>query len=353
MEKKRQHTISPKVFGLLFHLVLWTTWIGLPIVNAADNQKFQLFAIWLVPGILLCHLPMFLINTELLIPRVLKRRGVGAYLLSLLLLVVAFSAIYFSYKQFIIPAEVRFHRNDLFWSVVPVIFAAAISTGYGFIVYLNSQAQAQAEENEERLRSELSFLRSQISPHFIFNILNSLVYLIRTDTPLAESVTIRLSELMRYMLYSSEDAQVPLADEIDYLSNYIGLQEVRFGEDVAIRFRYEGDPGSHQIEPMILIPFVENAFKHGVGMVAAPVIDIVLSIRGDRLTFEVENKVSGDNRDSKDASSGIGLRNVRRRLELLYPSRHLLDAGERDGWFRVQLALQLAPVRSRPTPLPV
>jgi len=346
MERKKPYLNPRRIFPILFHVILWGTWIGLPIVNAGDNDRFQTFAMWLAPGVLLSHLPLFLLNTEWLIPRIMKHRGMGSYLLSLLVTVVGFSAFYWSYKQFFIPAEVRFHRNDLFWSVIPVLFVTAISTGYGLLTYFNDQIQAQAEEKEERLKSELSFLRSQISPHFIFNILNSLVYLIRNDTPLAESVTIRLSELMRYMLYSSEDAQVPLAAEVDYLSNYIGLQEVRFGEDVAIRFHQKGNPGGHPIEPMILIPFVENAFKHGVGMIEAPVIEISLTVEGKDLSFRVRNKLSPDEADSKDASSGIGLRNVRRRLELLYPGRHQLQAGEQDGWFDVLLSLELSEARN-------
>ena len=347
----KSHTMAMKIFGLqitgarlwpvLFHLVLWSLWIGLPLVNSANNSHFQRFMIAMIP-INLGHIPLFLLNSEWLIPQVFRKRSVPVYLLSLLLLIAVFSVVHLLLKEWIMPDDLMRRHWDVFWAVVPVVFVTAISTGYGFMTFLLKQERARREEQQERLQSELSFLRSQISPHFIFNVLNSIVYLIRSQSQLAEHVTIKLSELMRYMLYESNDAQVPLDREIDYLRNYVELQKIRFEEDVDIRLHIEGEADIQPIEPMLLIPFVENAFKHGVGMIEAPFIDIFLKIAPAELKFEVRNKISDYPEEDKDSSSGIGLKNVRRRLELLYPHQHRLQASQEGDTYIVKLSLQLS-----------
>lgn len=337
--KKDQHTQYPgRIFPWIFHLVLWSVWIGLPFLNAGENERNFSFALWMLP-VTLSRIPFFLLNTEWLIPRIFRKRGIGAYLVGLILLIATFSILGQVYKFTLIPDGVLGKRVDWFWSIIPVVFIAAISTGYGFIIYLLRQDQVRQEEQQQRLTSELSFLRSQISPHFIFNILNSIVYLIRSKSDQAESVTIKLSELMRYMLYTPQEEQVPIEKEIEYLENYIALQETRFGEDVAIHFEKKGHSSSLAIEPMILIPFVENAFKHGVGLVSDPIISITVEVSRSEFVFSVRNKIGPETAMEKDESSGIGLKNVKRRLELLYPENHQLIILDDDGWFSVELRL--------------
>lgn len=327
-----------KLFPWIFHLILWSAWIGVPFLNAGENERNFSFALWMLP-VTFTRIPFFLLNTEWLIPRIFRKRGIGPYLVSLIVLIAIFSVMGQLYKITFIPQHILGKRTDWFWAITPVLFVAAISTGYGFILYLLRQDRVRQEEQQQRLTSELSFLRSQISPHFIFNILNSIVYLIRSKSDQAESVTIKLSELMRYMLYTPQEEQVPIEKEIEYLENYIALQETRFGEDVNIKFEKTGGDSSLAIEPMILIPFVENAFKHGVGLVDDPLIDIKAQIAEQSFTFFVRNKIGPETVTEKDASSGIGLKNVKRRLELLYPDNHLLDISEDDGWFTVSLTL--------------
>jgi LytS/YehU family sensor histidine kinase len=225
--------------------------------------------------------------------------------------------------------------------MLAIILVGAISTGFGLLNYVAAQEKIQEEKLKERLQSELSFLRTQISPHFIFNILNSIVYLIRSKSELAEPITIKLSEIIRYMLYISERVEVPLEKELGYLVSYIDLQKVRFGNDVDIRFQETGNASGQMIEPMILIPFVENAFKHGIGMVSDPIIEMDLRIEGNKLSFSVKNKITPEPASDKSEGSGIGLRNVQRRLELLYPDAHQLDIRNENGWFWIQLTLTL------------
>jgi len=158
---------SDVLFKLVFHLVLWSIWIGLPIINSGDNEKHRNFSIAVIP-IALTNIPLFLLNSEWLIPKVFGKKGILVYLLSLLGLIAFFAFFQNFLKELIIPHELFRKHNDLFWAVVPVLFVTAISTGYGFITLLLKQEKSRQLEREERLNSELSFLRSQISPHFIF-----------------------------------------------------------------------------------------------------------------------------------------------------------------------------------------
>ena len=329
-------------FRVLFHILFWTYWLAGPFL-AWENDEDRLNMLLRLFPMMLTNIPLFFINTEWLAPRLLRKRGIAPYLLSLAALVAVFALVQVAMKSWLLHCPFENELQSSSRVFFAVMFVTAVSTGYALTTYLASQEKAREQERRERLQSELSFLRSQISPHFIFNILNSIVYLIRSRSALAEPVTIKLSELMRYMLYESADSQIALEKELEYLENYIDLQKIRFEEDVDIRFQVEGRPGAWRIEPMLMIPFVENAFKHGVGMIAEPVIDVLATIDEQELNFSVRNKIAPGGADVKDGSSGIGLRNVTRRLELLYPDKHRLDIRQENNWFIVQLNLRLHP----------
>jgi LytS/YehU family sensor histidine kinase len=153
---------------------------------------------------------------------------------------------------------------------------------------------------------------------------------------------IKLSELMRYMLYESDEKKVPLSKEIEYLESYIDLQKLRFGEDVTIELinQIPKEELQTNIEPMLLVPFVENAFKHGMG-VDKPIIQICAGVQNKKLEFDVKNKFMADENESKDAGSGIGLENVESRLSLLYPKEYKLVVSKENNLFHVHLTLNL------------
>lgn len=336
---------SQRIFKISFLLLFFGIWLGLPFFNADFNDEKSVRFLKAIFPLNLTSVFLFFINSELLMPRILPKYGIKQYMTSLVVLVIGFIILQSFMRDWLLhphgsQAKPFNFSRFAFFSVFPVIMIAAISTVYGFINYLSKEEKNKQYEKEERLNSELSFLRSQISPHFIFNVLNSIVYLIRSKSDSAESVTIKLSELMRYMLYESESEQVPLDKELNYLTNYIELQKVRFDEDVEINLKLEGNRSSQLIEPMLLIPFVENAFKHGVGMIENPTIDIYSLSGNDEFFFEVKNKIAPESSEDKDSSSGIGLKNVKRRLELLYPNRHSLDIIKENGWFTVRLKIK-------------
>jgi LytS/YehU family sensor histidine kinase len=229
------------------------------------------------------------------------------------------------------------------------ILTIAISTTFRLVSDKLEADQLAKDRQEEYLKTELSFLRSQINPHFIFNILNNLVALEELKSPELGPTILKLSALMQYMLYETDEERVPLAKEVDYLQSYIDLQKQRFGDKVPVTVSFNASPDpsperpsrNFEIEPMLLIPFVENAFKHGVGMIDHPAIDIAMEVRGKTLHFSVRNRFNPASEEVKDKGSGIGLGNVKRRLKILYGNQQTLQISREDGWFIVSLLLNL------------
>lgn len=220
-------------------------------------------------------------------------------------------------------------------------FFFASSMMYQLIRDREKTDRINKEKETENLKTELSLLRSQASPHFMFNVLNNMVALARKKSDLLEPSLIKLSSLMRYMIYEAEEDKVPLEKEIEYLQSYIDLQQQRFGKNVQIDLNILPQDQHYEIEPMLLIPFVENAFKHGTGMIENARIEIDLHAKNKTLTFAVRNRYNPASEEIRDKSSGIGLANVKRRLKLLYGKKHELLISKNDHQFSVSLKLNL------------
>lgn len=238
-----------------------------------------------------------------------------------------------------IEHRIRRHRaEENNATVIFVLLGFMISTVLCETREWYKQDRRRKEMEKEKLLSELSFLKSQVNPHFLFNSLNGIYALAIKKSDKTPEALLQLSDLLRHMLYDADQKLVPLTKEVDYLKNYIQLQRLRLQEDAKISFEVKGDLSKMMIEPMLFIPFVENAFKHGVDSEGAE-IRIKLSVEGDRLTFEVVNRIS--RAKSKDASSGIGLANVKKRLDLHYGNDYVLNYGQSQGFFKVDLQLNL------------
>ncbi|PJJ83258.1 sensor histidine kinase [Mucilaginibacter auburnensis] len=239
----------------------------------------------------------------------------------------------------------RFSRGPryMYLDLLSPLIAILLSVCYRIIIDNRAKQQLLKERETAHLKSELTFLRSQISPHFIFNVLNNLVALARKKSDALEPAIVSLSQLMRYMLYESDDAKVLLGKEVEYIKSFISLQMLRFRDTVKTNLNVEGNIDFYAIEPMLLIPFVENAFKHGTGTLETAVIDISLSVNEEKriMHFNVTNDV-GPADDSKDSNSGIGIANVRRRLAILYPNKHELTISNTPDKFTVDLTIHLA-----------
>jgi two-component system, LytTR family, sensor histidine kinase AlgZ len=203
------------------------------------------------------------------------------------------------------------------------------------------QARNRAIENE-RLTAELNFLKAQINPHFLFNTLNNLYYLAFTQSPNTTEVIEKLSCMMRYMIYDSNHNRVLLQKEIDYMQNYISLERLRLNNQIPISFEVAGNPDCEFIAPLILSTFLENAFKHGVSNNNPQAwVKIYIRLQGKACTYTVENSKLPPQAASPLEKSGIGLLNVRRRLELSYPGQHELQVQEGADRYFVELKLNL------------
>ncbi len=284
---------------------------------------------------------LFYLNAIVLIPKLVYKRKFLFYVLLQILIVAAFILFQWMFFTFVIQ-QMSFSLSNFFlFNIFPYLFILACSTAYRMIQDRMKTEQLSQERVTETLKTELSFLRSQVNPHFMFNVLNNMVALARKKSDLLEPSLIQLSSLLRYMLYETDEDKVPLQKEVEYLNSYIDLQKQRFGKKLIVNMDVEISENSYEIEPMLLIPFVENAFKHGTGMIEEPVINIQLKACNKQVYFSVENKFNGASKEVKDKTSGIGLTNVKRRLNLLYGNHHTLHIKNENGWFVTSLQLHL------------
>jgi len=330
-----------KVAIVFFHILAWIILFTLPTLfhREPDQQhvnfksmfsvRFLIFdAFWIL---------FFYFNLLVLIPKFLNRKKLGIYIFLLILLFAVFIVVINIFPK---EGERPGLHREYFFAIFPYLFIWAMSTVYWFVTDKISTEQLMKEKENENLKTELSFLRSQVSPHFLFNVLNNMVAMARLKSDQLEPSLIRLSGLMRYMLYESDETSVTLLRETEYVNSYIELQKIRYAKSLFIKV--DMDRGDNQlIEPMLLIPFIENAFKHGTGTIDDPTIEISLKISEGLIDFRVKNKFDPANEEIKDRTSGIGLPNVIRRLNLLYEQKHILSINKENGWFSISLQIKL------------
>ncbi|GAB3523088.1 hypothetical protein GCM10027442_49190 [Emticicia fontis] len=215
----------------------------------------------------------------------------------------------------------------------------------GMLKFVEDWFELEAKKKEienEKLTAELRFLKAQINPHFLFNTLNNLYSLAFTHSPNTTEVIAKLSKMMRYMLYDSNHPKVPLEKEIEYIENYISLEKLRLNHSIPIDFEVKGKTNQVLIVPLVLIAFLENAFKHGVnGNDPNSWVKVLLYIDGKTCIYNVENSTFISTNGRIKESSGIGLQNLKRRLELSYPNGHELKVEKKDNKHSIQLKIDL------------
>ena len=340
-----------KYLYIFLHIIMWLGYTALPYLNAVlrDTSKPQINPYtnpYYLAYVSFSSILLFYLHSQYLFPKVYKQKPIRYFLYLIVIISVLLIGRFQARVIFVGGKDIN---QSLFYvnGFIQYLYIFGISASYSFFSDYQKQQSIQRENENERLKSELSFLRSQISPHFMFNLLNSLVALNRKKSNLVEPVLLKMSDLLRYMLYEKDDKQISLDNEVKYLQNYIDLQKLRFGDYVDIDFDVKAPTFSKNIEPMLLIPFVENAFKHGVGMIEKPIIRVELQTIENQLFFKVTNKFSNDIQEVKDGASGIGLNNVKRRLELLYPSQHSLTVVDKDNIYTTELKLQLRQINQQ------
>jgi len=334
----------------LQHILFWTvSYVFLVNFFSTSNRVEKidyiytaLFHVSLVTAVYL--------NIWILIPRVLQKGKYLVYFLCLLALIYTgaqFNQVTFNHLvDLVLPGYYFISFYDigdiLKFVFVYVALTSLLKLSKGWFLLTRAEKQIMLI-NQKKVETELKALKSQINPHFLFNSLNNIYSLSMGETGKAPAAILKLSDLMRYMLYESNEEKVSLEKEIAFLENYIDLQRLRSDRRSKIEYYRDGSPGGLKIAPLLFLPLVENSFKHGIkGDPAGGYVMININIGENNLEMSLENnkgKVDG----VKDLeNSGIGLANVKRRLELLYPEKSLLEIKETGSDFKVKLKLELS-----------
>lgn len=257
-------------------------------------------------------------------------------------LTIAITLVFGSVNYLVI---IKYHNSEIsfLFSCFYLLLFMAITTALKTAKAWYDQRLLLREIQAQHLQTELELLKSQINPHFIFNTLNNLYGVIRKSDERAARGIATLSHLMRYMIHDSEVEQIALLKEIEQIERFIELQRLRFSKDdeITIDLHTRGDVSAVALPPMLLLPFVENAFKHGISLASPSYVIIDIHADKKRLRFSVRNSLHSRKESPREDTRGTGLRNARRRLELLYGDKHELSIESRGGEYSVTLVLEL------------
>ncbi len=339
----------------LLYVLLWTSIFLVPVLNSAMTSREDLYLYEIIEAWckIFPYFFIFAVNNFVVIPRFLLRKRYDLYLFfDIIIIVAVFLFVDYAQNHLLTPlhdmaqmansrsdGEVSFTDLNIFWNCLFALFMNAGNAGIS-LVYKSIREERKMEElTRQNMQVEMDYLKYQINPHFFMNTLNNIHALIDIDSESAKRTVIELSKMMRYVLYESGSESISLRRDLQFVGNYIELMRIRYDNDIDVRFNYsEGMPIDSSIPPLLLIVFVENAFKHGVvGGDEGSYIDINIDFSDGRLCCVVENSMPKDLEGK--STSGIGLFNVRRRLELLFGDDFRLDTEQRVDSYYVRLEI--------------
>ncbi|MBS1660226.1 MAG: histidine kinase [Bacteroidetes bacterium] len=326
-----------------FHLLIWLMYA---LFSLIDMQSYVIKRGWLflvMPFLISFSLMAVLVygNTQFLVPRLLERKRHFLYALGVIILVAINTLLRSRMQQYfdalVWPEDLMAITSYFKWNIFYALLFIMIST-------LLFYAQRWAEEREQvrniqisQLETELKYLRAQLNPHFLFNGLNTIYGTIDLSNNQARNMVVQFSDLLRYNLYEADTDRVDLQQEVSYLQNYVALQRARSDASLSIDLQIDISNGNRPVAPLLFVAFIENAFKYTTrDPQQTNRILITLKEAAGKLTFTCRNAY-----DIQPGAPGIGLANVRRRLELLYPGRHTLDIQQSDNTYSVTLTLDL------------
>jgi len=235
-----------------------------------------------------------------------------------------------------------FREMHFFNYAMTSLFLVFFSLGMRVLERHSQAEKLQKELEKEKLNSELAFLKNQISPHFFFNTLNNIYSLISINAEDSQKAVLKLSKLMRYLLYDSEHGNTKLSNEIDFMNNYIDLMKLRMNDKIKLTVTFPEKFEDISIPPLLFVPFIENAFKHGISYREKSFIDIGMTTTKESISFRCANSMLKTREEDKSGHSGIGLENVNKRLNLLFPDRHEIKINKSDTEFEVLLQINYA-----------
>ena len=354
-------TAKNRTLTILMHLLVWIVLIILPqiiISRFSGNNNFIAWGFYVnafIIGII------FYINYFWLVPKFYMNNKKTIYFVLALLVVFSFYFVLDFTNQALHKPETeqrisesaeegvherRFQRPPfkLFqiygYSLLSIVIVG-FSIGMKAIEKQSEIEKRQKELEKEKLNSELAFLKNQVSPHFFFNTLNNIYSLIEINKTDAQDAVMKLSRLMRYLLYESEHGKTALSSEISFMNHYIDLMRLRISPKVNLKIDLPENENELKIPPLLFIPFIENAFKHGISYREKSFIDIAMKTENDTIIFLCRNSVAVGTTASPDENhSGIGLENVKKRLNLLFPGKHELQISKTDNEFLVDLRIE-------------
>lgn len=337
MNKKKQ---------VLIHILCWTLLLGYYYIGDIINNNWR-DEVWHFDVTMnFLHIVEFYICYLWVYPCYLRKSKIPQLIAGVVFTMAVFISMrylleevlnrhFFGFGNYSQNTTVLYYiRDNLYFGTSYIVIAAAVwSTQNAFKnEKMNQQLRVEAE------KAELSFLKSQINPHFLYNTLNYIYSLALPVSDKLAAAVIRLSDLMRYTLTESPDGKVSLLKEVDYLESYVELFRMRFDPLFYVNFEVEGINDQQRMAPLLLIPFLENAFKHGVLNDPEHPVRITIKVIRQELKVSVFNKI---NQNQKDHSSGIGLINVQRRLYLIYPGKHDLEVQNDGKSYQVNLRIEL------------
>ena len=341
-----------KVSGWLFHTVVWAALLALPFFSIlpgqpiVDGRDYLHFVV-----MMLSFMAVFYANWFLLIPRYLFHKRIGRFVMwNVAFVLVVTLILHLVFRSLLPPVdsnnlppiEPRWYNilrflvgNTFLYLLVALVCVAIRMTGEWYL------AESRRKDLEKsRTEAELQNLKSQLNPHFLFNTLNNIYSLIQLDPQRAQDAVHDLSQLLRYVLYDSAQASVPVEKEMTFLRDYIALMRIRLPRHVDLDVSFPEAPSSREIAPMLFISPIENAFKHGVSHDEASFIEIHIDETESALVCDIRNS-NHPKADDDRSGSGIGLKNLEQRLEMIYPGRYAYTHGASEGIYKTHLEVPL------------
>lgn len=354
-------SISDKKINIGLHVIAWIILISIPIYlnnafDEGDSHHLYQFYVHTLSAVLI-----FYVGYLWLVPKYFLQGKKMIYIIFLFALMIVnyFLTSYINdYLLFDAVQDAKFQEvikklsdngknfhppNRLFGfynHILASILISGFAIGLGVMEKLKENEKRQKELEKEKLNSELAFLKNQVSPHFFFNTLNNIYSLIRIDGETAQESVLKLSKLMRYLLYESEGGKTMMSHEIDFMTNYVDLMKLRINPKVKLSIDFPKNFKDFLVPPLLFVAFIENAFKHGINSRRESFISIRMKLENNQIYFYAENSIGQSSRVDDLQYSGIGLENVKKRLSLLFPARYNLKIRNNEITFRIDLHIE-------------
>lgn len=353
--------VKKSVLPVILHVLVWLVLIILPqiiIDRYWGNNNFIAWGFYFSAAI---YGIIFYLNYLWLVPRFYLQNKKSYYFILAFVAIVCLYFVYILINQNIIHnperdkafAEVMkklaerkviprppFRQLQVYYFALISTIVTGFSVGLRVMEQHSASEKRQKELEKEKLNSELAFLKNQVSPHFFFNTLNNIYALIEVNSKDAQEAVLKLSKLMRYLLYESEQGLTGLDNEINFMNHYIDLMKLRLSPKVELQVDLPSENTNKKVPPLLFIPFIENAFKHGISYREKSFIHISLTIENGEIAFKCKNSLGKQSEEKPvENHSGIGLENVKKRLNLLFPGKHKLDINQTKNEYSVNLEI--------------